>query len=131
MSLSVTVLKKRSGRFMMALRRSAGVFTLEPSHRTPEPSTGLPSSVTSRHWPIGLKFSRAKPVGSMVRWQPAQKAFSRCFSSLSRTDLGDSPTSFSARVGTFGGGGGGGRFNNVLRIHLPRFTGDVRVGFEV
>ena len=30
-----------------------------------------------------------------------------------------------------GSGGGGGRPSRFSRIHLPRFTGEVRVGFEV
>ena len=34
-------------------------------------------------------------------------------------------------VGTFGGGGGGGVPSNCSSTHLPRFTGEVRVGFDV
>jgi hypothetical protein len=36
-----------------------------------------------------------------------------------------------ANCGTPGGGSGGGSPRMLSRIHLPRFTGDVLVGFEV
>ena len=34
-------------------------------------------------------------------------------------------------AGTFGGGGGGGTPSRLSSIHLPRMTGDVRVGYDV
>ena len=37
----------------------------------------------------------------------------------------------SSNSGTFAGGGGGGSASMLSRIHLPRLTGEVRVGLEV
>ena len=47
----------------------------------------------SRHWPMTLKFSSARPYGSMRRWQLAQVATVRCFCRRSRT-VSFSPGSF-------------------------------------
>ena len=43
---------------------------------------------SSRHCPTELKFSSAKPGGSMMRWHDAQAGCCRCSSSCSRTVFG-------------------------------------------
>src|SRR4029434_9032912 len=116
-----------------ACRRSVGPLSLEPSASTPLASIFAPSGIATRHWPTELKFSSAKPGGSMTRWHPEQAGFCRCSSSWSRTDfVADSlPLLLSSRVGTFGGGGVGGVFRNVVSTYAPRKTGDVRVARPV
>ena len=83
----------------------------------------------SRHRPIASKGSSARPSGSMRAWQEAHAALLRCFSSCSRRET-DLPRSFSSRAGTSGGGGGGGAPRRFSRIHLPRSTGEVRLGYD-
>ena len=56
-------------------------------------------------------------------------ALLRCFSSCWRSDPA-LPDGRSSRFGTPGGGGGGGVLRIFSRIHLPRITGEVRVGYE-
>ena len=62
-------------------------------------------------------------------WQEAQTAFSRCISMTCRSVPVSCFSSFSS--GTSGGGGGGGELRICSSTHLPRFTGAVRVGFDV
>src|SRR5262245_37838205 len=106
----------------MASLSSVGPFTFDPSARTPAASIAAPSGVLSRHCPTELKFSSAKPGGSISRWHEAHVGFFRCSSSCSRTVFGtlDASLLLSSSVGTFGGGGGGGVLRNVLSTYLPR-----------
>src|SRR5690606_6474019 len=56
----------------------------------------------------------------------------RCNSSCSRSDTASlAAPPCASSDGTLGGGGGGGVASRLSRIHLPRLTGEVRVGFEV
>ena len=91
----------------------------------------MPTASFVRHSPVASKFSSEKPSGSITRWQVAHAGFLRCSSSRSRTDSTLPPSLFSCSVGTFGGGGGGGVPRMFSRIHLPRSTGDVRLGYDV
>src|SRR4029453_17502831 len=77
------------------------------------------------------KFSIENPIGSITRWQPAQTGFARCASMLSRNDRGLPSADSSFNGGTFGGGGEGGTPRRLVRIHFPRSTGDVRLGYDV
>ena len=115
------------------MRSATGPSTFEPSASTPPVSIGAPSASVSRHCPTELKFSSAKPGGSMTRWQDAHAGLLRCSSSCSRTVFGvvAAPLLLSSSVGTFGSGGGGGVFRNVVRTNLPRKTGEVRVATDV
>ena len=82
---------------------------------------------------MALKFSKAKPNGSMRLWQEAQSGFSRCIAKASRR-LMVLPSCFFSEASseaTFAGGGGGGVPRKLSRMNNPRFTGEVRVGFEV
>src|SRR5690348_1249134 len=65
----------------------------------------------------------------MRAWQEEQAGLARCCSSCWRSDA-VVPMAASFRLGTPGGGGGGGSLRKFSRIHLPRMTGDVRVGYE-
>src|SRR5689334_21913398 len=67
----------------------------------------------------------------MIWWQPRQGGFLRCSSSSSRTDRGLLLSSFSLSGGTLGGGDGGGVPSTFSRIHFPRSTGEVRLGYDV
>src|SRR4030095_3614350 len=110
----------RSCRFL-----SSSPVTLPPT------SMGWPCSFLSLHWPIALKFSIAKPMVSIFACQFAHAGSARCCSSFCRKLPESSLRLLSSMLGTFGGGGGGGSPSNCSRIHLPRFTGEVRVGFDV
>ena len=67
-----------------------------------------------------------------MRWHDAHIGLPRCSSICCRTVLGAAgPLALSSSVGTFGGGGGGGVFRNVVRMNLPRSTGEVRVATDV
>ena len=87
----------------------------------------------SRHCPTELKFSSAKPGGSMMRWQEAHGRHS-CGAAPAAPAPSSAPLSapllLSSSVGTFGGGGGGGVLRNVLRMNLPRNTGEVLVATD-
>src|SRR5262245_36090006 len=108
-------------------RNSAGLLNEVPSGNDPAASIGSPYSA-ALHRPMALKFSRAKPIGSILLWQLAHTALLRCFSMRSRTDEGGAPPSpFSVNAGTFGGGAGGGEPRMLVSSHFPRTTGDVRV----
>src|SRR5262245_62013807 len=76
-----------------------------------------------------LKFSKPKPIGSIRAWQEAQAGFSRCCSIRWRNVPLSSFSLFNS--GTSGGGGGGGELRKFSKTHLPRLTGEVRVGFDV
>src|SRR5262249_22417186 len=91
---------------------------------------GAPSS-SARHFPTALKFSNAKPSGSMLAWQLAHTALLRCCSIRSRREAGLLFPSFCLSGGTFGGGGGGGAPSSVSSTHLPRKTTEVRCAYEV
>ena len=83
----------------------------------------------SRHLPTASKFSIAKPIGSIRAWQLAHAGLARCCGHrvAHRQRLARrAPSVFSA--GTFGGGGGGGDDSRFSSTHLPRSTGEVRVG---
>ena len=76
------------------------------------------------------KFSSAKPMGSILAWQAAQDAFARCGSILlpHRHRLSDGCLLQRRHVRRGGGGGAPRRFSST---HLPRITGEVRVGYDV
>src|SRR5688572_25428935 len=133
MMRSVSVVANASGRLRRALRNAIGPSTFVPSASTPPVSIGEPSGIVSRHCPTGLNFSRAKPGGSMTRWHDAHVGELRCSSSWALTVFGAvvAPLALSSSVGTFGSGGGGGVFRNVLRMNLPRYTGEVLVATDV
>src|SRR5687768_17204593 len=79
---------------------------------------------------MASKFSRAKPIGSILAWHPAQDGLARCTCIASFIDSG-----FPARSvlsdGTSGGGGGGGEASRFSSTYFPRNTGDVRVLYDV
>src|SRR4029077_20835127 len=86
---------------------------------------------TVRHSPTPLKFSSAKPSGSIWAWQTAQAAFARCCSIRSRIVGTFTFGGVSFSDGTSGGGGGGGVPRTFVSNHLPRIVGDVRLAYEV
>src|SRR3982751_2969486 len=71
------------------------------------------------------------PIGSITLWQPAQTALARCSSIVSRSERGLPFSDWAFNGGTFGGGGVGGTPSRLVRIHLPRCTGEVRLGYDV
>src|ERR1035441_10271510 len=82
---------------------------VSPVINWPDGSIGWLNS-WSRHMPSALKFSSARPGGSIWLWQEAHKTFSRCTASVSR-NVGARLARFftaSSSGGTFGGGGSGG-----------------------
>src|ERR1043166_9119463 len=93
---------------------------------------GFPNS-NWRTRPNALKLSMASPGGSILEWQEAHLGSARCRAKSSRCvgALISVLAFVSSSAGTFGGGGAGGAPRIFWRIHLPRFTGEVRVGFEV
>src|SRR4029453_12337267 len=97
----------------------------------PDDSMADPASLV-RVAPMASNGSSAKPMGSNNRWHPAHVGALRWVSSRSRSESGFWPGLLSLRfVSTSGGGGGGGVPTMFSRIHLPRMTGEVRVGLEV
>ena len=78
-----------------------------------------------------MKFSSARPYGSITPWHALQLAFLRCCSSRSRTVFGCSPSGVSEFVSTPGGGGVGGVPMSLSSTHAPRSTGDVRSPYDV
>src|SRR3982750_2247722 len=62
-------------------------------------------------------------------WHPAHIGFARCFSICCRIVPLRGPP-FASIEPTPGGGGGGGAFSTFSKIHFPRNTGEVRVGYE-
>src|SRR5262249_7313141 len=129
-SFSVKVETNSSLRASSSARNSSAPRNFVPSGSAPEGSIGVePSAV--RHLPMPSKLSSAKPSGSMRAWQAAHVGFLRCCSRPSRTGPGFARLAFSLGAGAFGGGGGGGAPSKFLRIHFPRFTGEVRVGYDV
>ena len=78
---------------------------------------------------MASKFSSEKPSGSTILWQVAQVAFCRCRSSSVRIVSAFEPSLFSLRAGTLGGGAMGvGGPRMFSKIHLPRSTGELRLG---
>src|SRR5262245_10612408 len=69
-------------------------------------------------------------MGSMAAWQAAHSGFLRCASMRWRSGR-FATVGPSARGGMAGGGGGGGEHRRRDSTHLPRLTGDVRLGLEV
>ena len=67
----------------------------------------------------------------MREWQLAHTGFARCCTMRSRIDSTLPSGVRSGSWGTSGGGGGGGDPSTFSRIHLPRWTGDVRSGYDV
>ena len=65
------------------------------------------------------------------RMHDAQAGFRRWVSSSSRTDAAFPPSARWGSAGTLGGGGGGGVPRRLVSSHLPRSTGEVRVGMDV
>src|SRR5436305_532665 len=63
-------------------------------------------------------------------WHPAHIGLARCFSICCRIVPLRGPPLASIEP-TPGGGGGGGAFKTFSRIHFPRKTGEVRVGYDV
>ena len=69
----------------------------------------------------------------MRLWQDAHIGLSRCTLSTSRS-AGSMPwksLSLASSAGTFAGGGGGGVPRKFASTNRPRFTGEVRSGFDV
>src|SRR5271170_715012 len=124
MSASVTERTNKSGYARIALRISAGPFTFWPLAIVPEGSIAAPPSLV-RNLPVASKFSMAKPMGSINRWQFAQTGFARWASMRSLMDRGLLGSTISFNGGTFAGIGGGGLSINVDRMNLPRTTGEV------
>ena len=58
-----------------------------PLVNVPVASMGSPYSAL-RHMPMALKFSKARPNGSMRLWQELHKASCRCLASVARYDGG-------------------------------------------
>src|SRR5205085_10916394 len=77
-----------------------------------------------------LKFSSAKPTGSIERWQLAHTALLRCAARRWRIER-FADTLLSSSAGTFGRGGGGGAPNMLRSTMTPRSTGEVRVAYDV
>ena len=68
----------------------------------------------------------------MILWQPAQNGFSVCSNIWARKVFGSlSCFAVSSRSGTFGGGIGTAAPTMFSSTHIPRWTGDVRFGYEV
>src|SRR5262245_11126955 len=68
----------------------------------------------------------------MRAWQAAQVGLARCCSIFCRTVRRVKSVSLlSGNGGTLGGGGGGGAPITFSSTHLPRSTGDVRLGSDV
>src|SRR5262249_42127846 len=87
----------------------------------------------SRHLPKALKFSKARPRGSIRLWHEPHKRLLRWTLSVSFS-VGGLPLMVAATCsidGIFGGGGGGGVPKRLSRINKPRFTGEVLSGFDV
>src|SRR5205814_8274398 len=103
----------------------------DPSGSLPDASIGLYDSSTERQRPIASKFSSAKPAGSIMLWHEAQTGSDRCSAIRSRIVFTFACVRRSESAGTFGGGSGGGVPRMLLRIHLPRITGDVRIAGDV
>jgi hypothetical protein len=81
---------------------------------------------------MALKFSSAKPTGSITPWQEPQEGFARWASRRSRTVVVMTALpSPSMLVSTPGGGSGGGAPWVLPSIQAPRMTGEVRVAVEV
>src|SRR4030095_15373086 len=76
------------------------------------------------------KFSRAKPIGSILAWHEAQAGLARCRCIASFIDSGR-PDRWVWSDGTSGGGGGGGEASRFSSTYLPRSTADVRVLYDV
>ena len=64
----------------------AGPSTACRPRAVPDASIFTPSNPSVRHRPTPSKFSSARPIGSMILWQPAQAGFARCCSIRSRTE---------------------------------------------
>ena len=124
---------KRSGRFTSATRSSATPLNLRAVGQHARRVDRREILVDVAPPSDGSKCSRPKPSGSIIAWQVAQIAFSRCCAIRSRIDgirAAYTPV-FSGSGGTFGGGSGGGVPSRLSRIHLPRNTGEVRTGCDV
>ena len=106
------------------------VATFCPDGSTPRSSTGWPPSL-SRQRPTASKRSSAKPRPSMRAWHTAQLSLLRCAAICARRLAALSTTAPAGKLSLPGGGAGGGASRRLSRIHLPRLTGEVRVGFEV
>src|SRR5271169_2825374 len=112
------VVAKRDGSLSNACRNSAGPLNLEPSGSTPVASIGAVASLrtqvtagvlsASRQRPTASKFSKAKPAGSMILWQPAQAGLERCSAMRSRIEITLPPTRLSSFNGGILAGGGAG-----------------------
>src|SRR5262245_3678583 len=123
---------KFSGFFSSSSRNSRTSLNGVPSGNAPDGSIDVNPLSKSRHSPTPSKFSNANPSGSIIEWQLAQTGFARWADIRSRIVLGRSLlTSCSFNFGTFGGGLGGGTPRIFSKIHLPRRTGDVRLGCDV
>ena len=116
--------------FTIISRKSRASWKVSPVVNFPEASIASPPSL-SRHAPVPSKCSNAKPIGSIRSWHDAQFGLARCCSIFCRM-VPESGAFLSSSVFTTSGGGGGGGVPRMFsRIHLPRFTGEVRVGFDV
>ena len=96
---------------------------------SPETSSGAPFSVL-RKAPAPSKFSSARPIGSVIRWQPAQEGLELCTARRSRAVRAFSASS-SLEKSTFGGGSGTCWHSSSSRIALPRCVGELRTAWEL
>ncbi len=109
-------------------RSPSGPSNFVPSGSVPDGSIRVSPSSAVRQRPIASKFSSANPSGSIRAWQLEQTGLLRWSSMRSRTEAGFPLSPVSRSAGTSGGGGGGGAPRTFSSSHLPRSTGDVRVG---
>src|SRR5258708_22581847 len=112
------------------LLSSTGPLNDSPVTSWPEVSSGNSPSFCL-HAPMPSKFSKPNPIGSIRAWQLAQDGSARCCSRRWRKVPVNTTSLPSFNDGTLGSGGGGGVPRIFSKTHLPRLTGEVRVGVEV
>ena len=98
-----------------------------PTHR----SANCPSCVRQRADRVEVLQAEAD-AGPCAAWQEAQARVLRGAAPCAAAACPRAARCLSsASFGTSGGGGGGGVPSRLSSTHLPRLTGEVRVGFEV
>ena len=125
-----------------ASSRTDRVASSSTWRRPAMPSNVVPSGSAPRHRsarPTRRGSASGRPHRSSrarTRADPSAHGSSRRRDSLDAAPCAPASTapcrrrSFSFSAGTFGGGGGGGAPRMFSRIHLPRTTGEVRVGIR-